>query len=131
MDMCELLNLLHHEAQKTYDFVHAVTRPEGGKDASTLHIAMESIEIEVPVTMTARDAVFDPTAVKGLPRTAQALRIPYLASGKTHQGVSIPRKRVEGKSLVLEVVGPIEKLDDRVAKESIGRIKVVLKPVLK
>jgi len=36
-----------------------------------------------------------------------------------------------GKVVDAQIVGPIEKIDERTQKEYVGRIKVVLKPILK
>lgn len=130
MDFSELLNLLHYEVQKSYDFVHAITRAEGDKNTSVLHIALERVEIDLPVTLEERDAVFEPKKLKGLPKAVKKLNVPYsekTAADKIH----LPRKEVKGKAVSMKIIGPIEKIDERVSKENIGRIKVVLKPIIK
>ena len=129
MDFSELLILLHYEVQKSYDFVHAITRADGDKNTSVLHIALERVEIDLPVSLEERDAVFDPKKFKGLPKAVKMLNVPYSAK-LTAEKIQIPRKEVRGKAISMKIVGPIEKIDESVVKENLGRIKVVLKPIL-
>jgi hypothetical protein len=130
MDLSELLILLHYEVQKSYDFVHAITRSEGDKNTSVLHIALEQVEIELPVSLEERDAVFEPKKFKGLPIAVKMLNVPYSAKS-TSEKIEIPKKELKGKAIAVKIVGPIEKVDKRFVKENLGRIKVVLKPILK
>ncbi|WP_265442551.1 hypothetical protein [Acetivibrio straminisolvens] len=41
------------------------------------------------------------------------------------------KKEVSGKGIGVQIVCPIEKIDEKTQKEYIGRIKVVFKPILK
>lgn len=129
MDFSELLILLHYEVQKCYNFVEAITRVEGNKDISVLHIALERVEIDLPVTLEERESVYDPKVLKGLPEAVKMLNVPYSAK-LIAERIRIPQEEVKGKAISVKIVGPIEKIDERVVKENIGRIKVILKPII-
>jgi|GEM_PF-7021617 len=130
MDFSEFLILLHYEVQKCYDFVEAITRVEGNKDISVLHIALEKVEIDLPVSLEGRDVAFDPKKLEGLPESVKMLSVPYTAKSVAEK-VRLHQEPFTGKAISVKIVGPVEKIDERVVKENIGRIKVVLKPIIK
>ena len=130
MQLSELLVLLQYEVQKSYDFVHAITRAEVNKDTSVLHISLERVEIDLPVSLEEREASYNPKQFKSLPEAVKRLNVPYSPESAARK-IPIPHKEVKGKSIHMNIVGPTEKIDETVTKEKIGRIKVVLKPVIK
>jgi hypothetical protein len=129
MNLSELLVLLQYEIQKSYDFVEDITRAEG-KDTSVLHIAIEMVEIELPITVAETQVTFDPKKVEKLPLPVKKLSIPYKMLEVVKRG-EVPQAKFKGQSVAVGVVGPTEKKDKEITKEQIGRIKVVLRPILR
>jgi hypothetical protein len=131
VQISELLLMLQHEVQKTFDFVDEARAEFAGRpDASVLHIALERVEIELPITLAGRDGVFDPKPFRGLPKSIRRLQVPYTPRAALERGY-VPRKPMAGKFVEAEIIGLAEGADDRVDKERIGRIKVVLRPIIK
>jgi glycine/D-amino acid oxidase-like deaminating enzyme len=120
MEIHELLLLLQHEVQKSFDFV----------DEAVPHIALERVEVELPVILGGQDVVFDPKTVRGLPRSIRKLGVPFTPRTALERDY-VPRTRVTGKTVTAEIIGPAEGADDRVVRENIGRIRVVLRPIIK
>jgi hypothetical protein len=129
MDLSELVVLLHYEVQKSYDFVEAVSRTEADGNASVLHLALEQVEIDLPASLEEVDSIFDPQKVIELPLSTKLLKVPYTPESATQKGW-LPKKAVIGKAVSVKSVSPIEKPDQRVAAETIGRIRVILKPII-
>lgn len=123
MQISELIATLHHELAKSYTFI-AETKG-GDADVSVLHIGIERVEIELPVVLSKQDVDFDPAKIRGLPSAYKKLSVPF-----TPQKGLLPKKRVTGKTVMAEIVGHIEKIDDRISPESVGRIKIVFKLVV-
>lgn len=121
MQISELIATLHHEVAKSYTYIAEI---KGGSDAeaSVLHINIERMEIELPVTLSQQDIEFNPQNFKGSPRAFKKLFVPFLP-----QTNSLPQKLVKGKTIDAEVIGHVEKIDDRVSPDSIGRIKIMFK----
>jgi hypothetical protein len=128
MEIHDLLVLLQHEVQKSLSFIDETrgVNPE----IPAIHISLESVEIELPIVMSEVDLIWDPQQLKGTPNSVKRLKMPYTPEAAVTRG-QIPRKQVAGKVIDAQIVGPIEKIDERTQKEYVGRIKVVLKPILK
>jgi hypothetical protein len=124
MQISELIATLHHEVAKSYTFI-AETKGDVGAEASVLHINIERLEIELPITLSQQEVEFKPTDVKGQPIAFQKLSMPF-----TPHKDRVPKKPVTGKTIMAEIVGPAEKVDDRVSPESVGRIKIMFKLVI-
>lgn len=129
MEIHDLLILLQHEVQKSLSFIDE-TRGVKDPDLPAIHISLESVEIELPIVMSEADLIWDPQELKGKPGSVKRLKMPYTPEAAVTRG-QIPRKQVVGKVIDAQIVGPIEKIDERTQKEYVGRIKVVLKPILK
>jgi len=129
MKVHDLLIILQHEVQKSLDFIDET---KGLKDPSipAVHISLETVEIELPLTFTEVDAKWDPKEMKGNPAAVKRLEIPYIPELVAERG-QIPRRELNGKAIETRIIGPVDKLDERTQKEMVGRIKVVLKPILK
>lgn len=125
MQVSELIATLHHEVTKSYTFIAETKAGVGSTASSKLHLNIESLEIELPVALSQQEIEFNPKDVKGQPNAFKKLFMPF-----THHRDQIPQKPIIGKAIMAEVVGPVEKLDDRVSAESLGRIKVVFKVVV-
>ena len=124
MQISELIATLHHEVAKSYTFI-AETKGGTGTETSVLHINIERLEIELPVTLSEQEVEFNPANVKGQPIVFQKLSVPF-----TPRKGDLPSEIVTGKTIMAEIVGDMEKLDDRVSPESVGRIKIVFKLVI-
>lgn len=129
MEIHDLLILLQHEVQKSLSFIDE-TRGVKDPDLPAIHISLESVELELPIVMSEADLIWDPQELKGKPGSVKRLKMPYTPEAAVTRG-QIPRKQVVGKVIDAQIVGPIEKIDERTQKEYVGRIKVVLKPILK
>ena len=129
MEIHDLLILLQHEVQKSLSFIDE-TRGVKDPDIPAIHISLESVEIELPIVMSEAELIWDPKELKGKPGAVKRLKMPYTPEAAVTRG-QIPRKQVAGKVVDAQIVGPIEKIDERTQKEYVGRIKVVLKPILK
>lgn len=129
MQIHDLLIMLQHEVQKSLTFIDE-TRGVKDPEVSAIHISLESVEIELPIAMEEVDLTWDPEELKGLPNSIKRLKMPYTPETAVTRG-QVPRKKVLGKVVDTKIIGPIEKIDERTQKENIGRIKVVLKPILK
>lgn len=129
MEVHDLLILLQHEVQKSLSFIDE-TRGVKDPNLPAIHISLESVEIELPIVMSEADLIWDPQELKGKPGSVKRLKMPYTPEAAVTRG-QIPRKQVAGKVIDAQIVGPIEKIDERTQKEYVGRIKVVLKPILK
>jgi hypothetical protein len=121
--------MLQYEVQKSMDFIDA-TRMTTNPELPSLHISLESVELELPILLSEADLTFDPKEYKGTAEVIKRLEMPYTPKNAVERG-SIPRKSVAGKGVEAQIIGPLEKLDEKVQKEYIGRVKVVLKPVVK
>ena len=130
MNLSELLVMLQYEIQKSYDFVEEITRAQEDEERSVLHVALEKVEIELPITLKETSTTFDPRKVERLPISVKRLAVPYKPEMITKKG-AIPENRYTGKTASVKLVEPTEKVDKTVTPEKIGRIKVSLKPILK
>lgn len=124
MQISELIATLHHEVAKSYTFI-AETKGGAGTETSVLHISIERVEIEVPIMLSQQEVEFKPADVKGQPSAFQKLSVPF-----TPQKNLLPKKPVMGKTVIAEIVGHVEKMDDRVSPETVGRMKIVFKTVI-
>lgn len=129
MEIHDLLLTLLYEVQKTFDFVDRsnVGSPSG---ASPIHMTLETVEVELPIAMSGKEVTFSPGAFKGQPKAVKRLYLPYSEKAAMDKQY-VPRKQVSGRTVVAEIVGPTEKLDEQVVKERLGRIRVVMKPIVK
>jgi hypothetical protein len=124
MQLSELIATLQNEVAKSYSFI-SETRGNTQKNVSVLRINIEQVEVELPVIMRQVEVDFDPKNVKNLPVAFKKLAVPFLPLKNT-----VPKKPVTGKSINADIIGYLEKTDDRVAPESVGRIKINFKLVL-
>ncbi len=129
MEMREFLAMLQFEVQKSFDFVEE-TKGVKDRDISTIHIALEKVEVDLPVTFSPKEISYKPKELKGIDPIVKRLRLPFHERTVTDK-FYIPRNELKGHSIEVNIIGPNEKLDEKYATELVGRIKVVMKPVLK
>ena len=130
MKFNDLLMLLQYETQKSYDLVDSIAQSGDQKNDLNIRIAMESVEIEIPVIFYEGDAKYDPADNKDQPDNLKHFSVPYTVKTTVNRRV-LPREPVSGKVLETRIIGPPEKTDDNYSAETIGRIRIVLKPVIK
>jgi hypothetical protein len=129
MDLSELLALVHHEVQKAYDFVHETSRPEDGSSESALHIALESVELEMPVMFSEASVLYEPDKLVEVSDALKRLKVPY-QSDQASVSTQVPDRPIKGRAVRVQLIGPKEKLDPKLKRAKIGRVKVVVKPIL-
>lgn len=133
MELSEFLAMLQYEVQKSYDFTERIARGDASPTSSILQIALERVEIDLPVSVTEIDKAFNRSAkeMQPLPSFVKRFKLPYSSEKLATIQKGIPKGEVKGKALNIELVGPIEKIDETRKEENITRIKIVLKPVAK
>lgn len=122
MQISELLATLHHELIKSYNFI---AETKGSGSTSVLHIGIERVEIELPVMLSKQKITYNPQKVKGMPSAFKKLTVPFAP-----QKIRLPKNPVTGMTVMADIVGHVEKIDERVSAESIGRIKIIFKPII-
>ena len=129
MNLSELLVLLQYEIQKSYNFIEEITRVEEDKKISVLHLALERVEIELPITLRETFTLFEPEKMNELPSPAKRLNLPFKSKTAAKRG-EMPEKKFVGKIISAKLIGTTDKIDRRATPERIGRIKLVMRPIL-
>ena len=142
MDLSELILLMHHEVQKTYDLVDIAAKESG----SSLHISLERIEIELPASLSEEEVSVAEKDIQHLPISLQQFKKPFTVnafgkflqvktevSTKTKSKTKTKAKSatIKGKTIGIKVLGPNDKLNEDLSAEFVGRLRIVLKPVIK
>ena len=134
MELSELLALLHYEIQKSYDFAEHIARGEAGPTTSVLQVALERVELDIPVSIAEGERAFNRSSkqMQKLPTYAKRFLLPYSPEqlAVIKKG-GIPKGEVVGRTLDIQLIGPAEKIDETRNAENIGRLRIVLKPVIK
>ena len=128
MRLTDLIALLHYEVQTSYDFVHEVTRAEGKAMDATLHIALESVELELPISGSLVE-MHEPLPSEDA-GPFERLRLPFNQLTAVDRNA---RSKEAGGGMVMdvEVVNALNKIGDKNAAEAMGRLRISLKPILK
>jgi hypothetical protein len=129
MEIKDFLVMLQYEVQKSFDFVDA-TKGIKDSEASVLHIALEKVEVELPVTFSSKEIVYKPAESTHFSPAVKRLKLPYHEKTVIDK-LYLPRKELKGSSINVEIIGPNESIDEKYSSELIGRIKVTMKPILK
>jgi hypothetical protein len=130
MDLAHLLATLQHEIQKSYDYVDEVMQ-RGTGQAAALRMALQEVEFDLPVAMAVREARFDPRELAGVSATVKRLNLPFSKEAPFRRFAAPPRRPIAGVAVEVEVVGPQSKLDGKAMPETLGRMKLTFKPILK
>jgi hypothetical protein len=132
MDLSELIVMLHHEVQKSYDFIDAAAKINT-PGVPVIHISLEKMEVEVPVAVSERRSTFKYENFKGEPLHIQNFRLPY--SAEVFKKIPIQRPEnmevIKGKSVSVEILGPEDQKAENLVKEFVGRMRITLKPIIK
>lgn len=128
MKLTDLINLLHSEVQKSYDFIEEASFSR--RTDSGIHIALEKMEVDIPVTFDEKQELFNQRKVKKLPQIAQKLQVPYSAENFVISEKIDKLKNFKGKNLEVNLISNTEKVtSDTLSK--FGRIKITLIPIKK
>lgn len=138
MELAELLGLLQYEVQKSYEFAEHLAKRhlaegEVGPEGMVLHIALERVELDIPLFVVEGNRRFNRNAreIKGLPIIVKRFRFPYSPEHLSRVRVGVPKGEIEGKTIEVRLFGPKENGESEEGIEWLGRLKVVLVPVLK
>jgi hypothetical protein len=134
MELAELLGVLQYEVQKSYDFAADLARKDLAESSSVLQVAMERVEIDLPILLREKKRRFNRAdrEIQPLPNFAKWYKLPYLPEKISVYGRGkVPKGELEGTTVEVELVGPEEGADDKFKAEKLSRLKVIMKPVMK
>lgn len=133
MDLSELLLLLHSEVQKCYDYVDDSSRNDDGIGGG-LHISMEKIEIELPISLAQEEIQHTQSEFKKMPVKLQKFKRPFDEKfyGDRLKGFDVDKfKTIKGKTLGATVLNTNDKLNENFTPEFTGKLRITLKPIVK
>lgn len=131
MEIAELILLLQHEVQRSYDLVEDSIRKD---NPNPVYINVERLEIDLPVMVTEGQRTERVADLKKAETSMKKFQLPFSAAQKGRAVPvdellkSIRAKELKGPTLRVRVVGEDEDLSG--GKENrIGRLRLVLKPL--
>jgi len=132
MDLSELIVMLHHEVQKSYDFIDAAAKSQT-PGLPVIYISLEKMEVEVPVAMSERKSTFKYKDFKGEPLHIQNFKLPYNAEIFRELPIKSPEEIsvIKGKAVSIQILGPEDQKTENLEKEFVGRMRITLKPIIK
>ena len=125
MQLSELVLVLQHELTKAYEFIDTAYVRNQNEERS-IHVGFDEIEVEIPIAMSSEESDYNPAAHEKEPEERKLLKVPF-----TGERQGIPTEPRQGKNLLARVVEPAEKADDKVSPETIGRMRIRFKPMLR
>lgn len=133
MEIAELILMLRNEVQRSYDLIEDSVAENGN---SGVYINVERMEIEIPIQMTASQKKVNVAALKKKSFNIQKFELPFLLAALEKKGKSdflekLNKPEVVGNSIQIEVVNQFDKKDSNLTSQNIGRIRIVLQPVVK
>lgn len=132
MEIAELILLLRNEVQRSYDLIDDSVSENS---QSGVYISVERMEIDIPVVLSSSKKKVSVSALKKKSLIIQKFEMPFrLAAiekkGKLDYLAKLNQAQMTGDSIHIEVINQSKKTSD-VGIENIGRIKLVLKPIVK
>jgi hypothetical protein len=128
MDLSAFLAAMQHEVQKSYDYVDEVTHAAAAHGAPTnLRMALQGIDIELPIAVHTRDLHINPKELEGLHDAVKRLRLPFSREAPVQRFAPLPQHAVRGVAIDVRVVGPDTKADDR--HHPLGTLRLSFKPI--
>ncbi len=133
MEIAELILLLRNEVQRSYDLIEDSVADNGN---TGVYINVERMEIEIPIQMTAIEKKVDVVALKKKSFNIQKFELPFNLSAIEKKGKSaflenLNKPELIGNSIQIEVINQFDKKDPNLTTQNIGRIRLVLQPVVK
>jgi hypothetical protein len=133
MDFSELILLLHNEVQKCYDYVDASSKAND-ENQGGIHIAMDKIELELPISLTEVEIKHTKEDFKKFPVKLQAFKRPFDAQfyGERIEKFDLTKiKKLEGKKIGAKIISQSDNSTDAVIPELITRMRITLRPIIK
>ena len=130
MKIHELIAALQYEVQKSFEFAENSVKLSQAKSGPSLHISVESMEVELPVKLSEIREEINLASLKDLPASIQKFRLPFTVETAIGKDLG-KRKTIKGTTIDVAIVSPDDSKSDDLGSETIGRIKLVLKPVFK
>ncbi len=132
MEIAELILLLQNEVQRSYDLVEESIRMNS---SNPIYINIEKMEIDLPIILSKKEKKINVTELKKKSKAEQKFNLPF-SMQTLHQNNKIEfikaltGKQLVGSSIHIELVGDNVEKGNSVKAEHIGRIKLVLKPIM-
>ena len=130
MELAEFITLVSYEVQKAYDFVYESANPEADGGGSVLHISLESVELDVPLAFGPKRVIYEPRKSEGHSAAEKRFAVPY-SSERASPRSPLPDKVHEGLAIEVEMISPGDKRSGPGRLKNTGRIKIVVKPILR
>lgn len=132
MEIAELILLLQHEVQRSYDLVEESIRNDS---SNPIYVTIEKMEIELPVIMSETEKKVDLAQLKKQTVAEQKFHLPFdlqtvMDRQKTDFIKNLTKKELKGKTIQIQVLSDQDQKANTIGSESIGRIRLTLKPIL-
>lgn len=141
MDIKELVVFLQTELQRSYDYASEAARAAAPNGGGVLHLNFEQAELELPVLLDVTPARLAEADLKDVSPDLAFIKVPFNLNAQIRapraEGAEPPRAReakgprvIEGQRLDVTLANPRTLLDARAGPSTVGRLKVVFKPVV-
>lgn len=128
-----MILLLHHEVQRSYDFVETTAR-ETPSNTSNIYMAIDKLEVELPVVLHSAEKKVSKSNLKKEKGSIRKFNAPFelrnYAGAGLEELLKATSKDLKGKSIQLQIVGPEEAKSPDLSPEKIGRVRITLKPIV-
>lgn len=133
MEIAELILMLRNEVQRSYDLIEDSISDSG---QAGVYINVEKMEIDIPVLLKKGEKKINVKALKSKSFTIQKFEIPFELEAIEKKSKSEYLKRlsqneVVGNTIQIELLNQFDKKDSSLTADNIGRIRLVLHPVIK
>jgi hypothetical protein len=142
MELSHFLSLAQYEVLKSFDFSSFMQDEEQDNTSAQIQLALESVELEIPLIFDTTTKELDLVELKKENhRTKTHIDLPFntnVSMMKLNQPLKQDAKKakgakdkVKGETITVEVANAKTKEDSNLDSSNIGRIKVIIKPMLK
>lgn len=133
MEIAELILLLRNEVQRSYDLIEDSV---SDNNHSGVYINVEKMEIDIPIQMSASQKQIDVEELKKKSFTIQKFELPFHIEAmdklaKSTYLKSLKSAKMSSNSIQIEVVNQTDKKDSQLQASMIGRLRLILQPVVK
>jgi len=118
--LASFIALLQFEVQKAYDHAYELSKEGVNESDSVLHIALESVELDIPLTYKQARVAQDRRETEKEESPQYRLDRPFV------EGTGESKAKGEGLSIEVSLAPPAK----RAGKEG-GKLKITLKPFLR
>jgi hypothetical protein len=132
MEIAELILLLQHEVQRSYDLVEESLR---NNSSNPIYVNIEKMEIELPVVMSESEKKVDVSQLKKQTSAEQKFHMPFDLQTMTRRNKTdfikdVKKKELTGKTIQIQILSENDQKGNPIGAEKIGRIRLTLKPLL-